>query len=143
MIFKRRRIDNLKTEETTIITTGIQLSGTIKGTSDVILHGALEGNIQLSGTLVLGKSGRIRGEIDATNVVVEGDMEGIIRATEKVEIRDGGKCKGDIFTPTIAISENAYFEGNMKMEMGDREPSVFNLTEKQRLQSENEGGLPQ
>jgi len=143
MIFKRRAIDNLKTEETTIITTGVRLSGTIKGTSDVILHGALEGNVQLSGTLVLAKGGKIRGEIDATNVVVEGDVEGIIRATEKVEIRDGGKCKGDIFTPTIAISENAYFEGNMKMEAQDRAPSVLNLAEKRGPQSDSEGVLPQ
>ena len=143
MIFKRRAIGNLKTEETTIITTGVRLSGTIKGTSDVILHGALEGNIQLSGMLVLGKSGKIRGKIDARNVVVEGDFEGIIRATEKVEIRDGGKCKGDIFTATIAVSENAYFEGNVKMEVEDREPSVLHFTEKRSSQSEKEGELPQ
>ena len=143
MILKRRTIDNLKTEATTVITTGVYLSGTIKGTADVILHGALEGNIQLSGMLVLGKSGKIRGKIDARNVVVEGDFEGIIRATEKVEIRDGGKCKGDIFTATIAVSENAYFDGNVKMEVEDREPSVLHFTEKRRSQSENERELPQ
>jgi cytoskeletal protein CcmA (bactofilin family) len=143
MIFKRRTIDNLKTGETTVITTGVHLNGTIKGTADVVLHGAFEGNIQLSGMLVLGKSGKIRGKIDARNVVVEGDFEGIIRATEKVEIRDGGKCRGDIFTATIAVSENAYFEGNVKMEVEDREPSVLHFTEKRRSQSEKEGALPQ
>ena len=143
LMFKRRTMGKLKTEETTIIATGVQLSGTIEGTSDVILHGALEGDIQLSGTLVLGKSGKVRGEIDATNVVVEGDVEGIIRATGKVEIRDGGKCKGDIFTPTIAISEHAYFEGNMKMELEGREPRVLNLIEKRKPHSEDEGVLPQ
>lgn len=142
-MFKRRTIDNVKTDENTIIGAGIQLSGTIKGTSDVILHGVLEGNIQLSGTLVLGKSGKAHGEIDATNVIVEGDVEGIIRATGKVEIHDGGKCKGDIFTPTIAISEHAYFEGNVKMEAQDRAPSVLNLAEKRGPQSDSEGVLPQ
>ena len=143
MVFKRRTTDRLKPEETTVITTGIQLRGTIKGTSNVILHGSIEGNIQLSGTLVLAKSGKIRGEINATNVVMEGDVEGIVRATEKVEIRDGGRCKGDIFTATIAISEKAYFEGNMKMEVRDKEPSVLTFAERRRPQSENEGTLPQ
>ena len=142
MILKRRTIDNLKTEATTVITTGVYLSGTIKGTADVILHGALEGDVRLSGILVLGKSGKIRGKIEARNVVVEGDFEGIIKATEKVEIRDGGKCKGDIFTATIAVSENAYFEGNVKMEVEDREPSVLHFTEKRGSQSEKEGELP-
>jgi cytoskeletal protein CcmA (bactofilin family) len=143
MILKRRTIDNLKTEETTVINAGVQLVGTIKGIGDVILHGALEGDVRLSGILVLGKSGKIRGKIEARNVVVEGDFEGIIKATEKVEIRDGGKCKGDIFTATIAVSENAYFEGNVKMEVEDREPSVLHFTEKRRSQSEKDGELPQ
>jgi cytoskeletal protein CcmA (bactofilin family) len=143
MILKRRISDKLKPEETTVITTGFQLNGTINGASNVILHGALEGNLQLSGTLVLAKSGKIRGDVSATNVVVEGDVEGIIRATEKVEIRDGGRCKGDIFTATIAISEKAYFEGNMKMEVKDKEPTVLTFTEKRRPQSENERVLPQ
>ena len=143
MTFKRRTMDNLKAGETTVITAGVQLIGTIGGIADVILHGALEGNIRLSGILVLGKSGKIRGKIDARNVVVEGDFEGIIRATEKVEIRDGGKCKGDIFTATIAVSENAYFEGNVKMEVEDREPNIFHFTEKRGFQSEKEGALPE
>ena len=143
MILKRRTIDNLKTEEATVITAAVQLVGTIKGMADVILHGSLEGDVRLSGILVLGKTGRIRGKIEARNVVIEGDFEGIIRATEKVEIRDGGKCKGDVFTATIAVSENAYFEGNVKMEVEDREPSVLHFTEKRRSQSEEDGELPQ
>ena len=143
MILKRRTIDNLKTEETTVINAGVQLVGTIKGIGDVVLHGALEGDVRLSGILVLGKSGKIRGKIEARNVVVEGDFEGIIKATEKVEIRDGGKCKGDVFTATIAVSENAYFEGNVKMEVEDREPSVLHFTEKRRSQSDKEGELSQ
>jgi cytoskeletal protein CcmA (bactofilin family) len=138
MILKRRTIDALKTEQTTVITAGVQLTGTINGTSNIILNGSLEGNIQLSGLLVLGKSGKIHGQIDATNVIVEGDMEGIIRATEKVEIRDGGKCRGDIFTATIAISEKAYFEGNVKMQVKDKEPRVLNFTEKRSPRLENE-----
>ena len=143
MILKRRTIDNLKTEEATVITAAVQLVGTIKGIGDVVLHGALEGDVRLSGILVLGKTGKIRGKIEARNVVIEGDFEGIIRATEKVEIRDGGKCKGDIFTATIAVSENAYFEGNVKMEVEDREPSVLHFTEKRRSQSDKEGELSQ
>jgi cytoskeletal protein CcmA (bactofilin family) len=142
-MFKRRTIDNVKTEETTVIATGVQLIGTIKGTSDVILHGALEGDIQLSGTLILGKSGKVRGEIEATNVVIEGDVEGTIRATGKVEIREGGKCKGDLFTPTIAISENAHFEGKVKMGVKDRAPGALNLAEERGPRSEHKGVLAQ
>jgi cytoskeletal protein CcmA (bactofilin family) len=132
MIFKRRTIDNLRTEGTTVITAGIRLNGAVIGIGDLILHGALEGNIRLSGMLLLGKKGKIRGEINATNVIIEGEVEGVIKATEKVEIREGGKCKGDIFTSLIAVCDNAYFEGKVKMQLEDREPSVLHFTEKRR-----------
>jgi len=142
MIFKRRTTDNLRAEDTTVITAGVHLNGMVKGTADIILHGGLQGNIELSGTLFLGKSGKLRGEINARNVVVEGEVEGIIKATEKVEIREGGKCKGDIFTATIALSENAYFEGNVSMGVEDREPCVLHFTEKRTYPSGKEGAVP-
>ena len=141
MIFKRRTTDNLRADETTVITAGVYLNGMVKGTADIILHGGLQGNIELSGMLFVGKSGKIHGEINATNVVVEGEVEGIIKATEKVEIREGGKCKGDIFTPMIALSENAYFEGNVSMGVEDREPSVLHFKEKRTYPSGKEGAL--
>lgn len=138
MKLKRRTIDNLKTEETTIIAAGVQLNGTTKATGNIILNGKIEGDVEISGTLVLGRSGEICGDIMARNVVVEGKVEGIIKATEKVEIREGGKCKGDIFTATIAVSENAYLEGNVKMHVEDREPTVLHFTEKRTYQSDEE-----
>ena len=143
MILKRRTIDSVKTEETAVITAGVYLTGTIKGTADVILHGVLEGDVRLSGMFILGKSGKIRGKIDARNVILEGDAEGIIKAAEKVEIRDGGKFKGDIFTATLAVSENAYFDGKVKMTVEDGEPSVVRFTEKRVSHSEHEAQPPQ
>lgn len=138
MIFKRRTMDGVKTEATAVITAGVYLTGTIQGNVDVILNGALEGDVRLSGMLVVGKSGKIRGKIDAGNVVIEGDVEGTIKAKEKVEIRDGGKFKGDIMTATIAVSDNAYFEGNVKMGEEDREPTVLHFKEKRSSQFEND-----
>ena len=142
MIFKRRTIDGLKTEATAVITAGVYLTGTIQGNVDVILNGALEGDVRLSGMLVVGQSGKIRGKIDAGNVIIEGDVEGTIKAKEKVEIRDGGKFKGDIITATIAVSDNAYFEGNVKMDVEDREPTVLHFKEKRSYQSEGDELLP-
>ena len=60
----------------------------------------------------------------------------------KVEIRDGGKFKGDIITATIAISDDAYFEGNVKMDVEDREPTVLHFEEKRSSQSEDDEVLP-
>jgi cytoskeletal protein CcmA (bactofilin family) len=105
---KRRTIDKFKDRKTSIISRGIQITGSVKGAENIIVHGELEGNIELSGILLLGRTGRINGEITASNVIIEGDFEGKITATEKVEILGGGKYKGDIFTPLITVAGNSY-----------------------------------
>ena len=68
--------------------------------------------------------------LDYGTKIVAGVTPG--KAGEKVEIREGGKCRGDIFTPTIALSENGYFEGNVNMGMKDREPTVLHFIEKRK-----------
>lgn len=138
MKLNRRTLDKLKDQQTTIISEGIQLKGEVKGTHNVILYGEFEGNIELSGLLLVGKSGRINGEINANNVVIEGDVEGKITTTEKVEIRDGGKYKGDMLARSILVSENAVFEGNVKMKVEGEEPSIQKFTEKRSSQSGEE-----
>ena len=111
---KRRTIDKLKNSRATIISKGIRLTGSLQGKDNIIMLGELKGNVELSGILLLGRSGKINGEINAKNVIIEGEVEGNITASEKVEIHEGGKYKGDIFTPLLAVSEKTSFEAAVK-----------------------------
>ena len=82
--------------------------------------------------MLVGKGGRINGEINANNVVIEGDVEGKITSTEKVEIRDGGKYKGDMLARSILVSEKAVLEGNVKMKVEGEKASIQKFTEKRK-----------
>ena len=53
MKIMRRTTDHLQNEETTIVSPGVELNGMIKGNGNIILHGALEGNVEGSGTIHL------------------------------------------------------------------------------------------
>jgi cytoskeletal protein CcmA (bactofilin family) len=55
------------------------------------------------------------GEVKAKYVIIEGEMEGKVMANEKVELRDTGKYKGEILAPSVMISDNAFFDGVVKM----------------------------
>lgn len=138
MKLNRRTLDKLKEQQNTVITQGIQLKGEVKGTHDIILYGEFEGRIELSGLLLVGKTGRVDGEIEAQNVIVEGAIEGKLTANEKVEIRDGGKYKGDIVAASILVSEKALFDGNVSMKAEGEEPAVKKFSEKRRPQSKAE-----
>ncbi|MGE5189761.1 MAG: bactofilin family protein [Gemmatimonadota bacterium] len=84
----------------------------IKGTLRV--DGIIEGDI-FADCVIVGESGRIRGNVKSRSVVVGGRIEGNIDATEIVELRGKGQVTGEISTVKLAMSEGAVFDGRSNM----------------------------
>ena len=101
--------------DSTMVFEGIRFVGDVEGSHDFFLLGEVEGTIDLTALMTIGRSGKFKGEIKAKRVIIEGDVEGKVSAEEKVELRDGGKLTGDIEAPSVLISDKAYFQGNVMM----------------------------
>ncbi|MGE5664565.1 MAG: bactofilin family protein [Deltaproteobacteria bacterium] len=84
----------------------------IKGTLRV--DGIVEGDI-FSDWVIVGETGRIRGNVKSRGVVVGGRVEGNIDATEIVELKGKGQVTGEISTVKLAMSEGAVFDGRSSM----------------------------
>ena len=78
------------------------------------IDGVIEGNVQAD-SLVIGKTGSVKGDIFVRGVEVSGSVEGTIRAEEVTEIRPEGVVRGDIYTAKLIISEGALFAGHSYM----------------------------
>ena len=115
MEFDEKALDKAKKMDTTVVFEGIQIVGDVQGTHNYYLNGALEGTMELSALLIVGKSGKFKGECKAENVVIEGEFEGKLTAKERVEIRDSGKFVGDILAPSVLVSDKAFFQAQVKM----------------------------
>lgn len=115
MKLNRRMLDKAQKMDTTAIFKGISVVGDVKGSHNLYLNGEFEGKIDLTALFLVGKTGRFKGEVKAESVIIEGEIEGKVIANEKVELRDGGKYKGEILAPSVMISDNAFFDGNVKM----------------------------
>ena len=115
MKLNRRILEKVKNMETTAVFKGISVSGDIKGSHNLYLNGEFEGTLELTALLFIGKTGRFKGEAKAESVIIEGEVEGKVIADEKVELMDGGKYKGEIIAPSVSISNDAFFDGNVKM----------------------------
>ena len=98
----------------------MHLAGQVKGTHDFYLDGELEGEVDVIELVKIGKSGRFKGELKAKNIIIEGEVDGKITAKEKVEIHDSGHFKGDLISPSIQISDQAFFEGIVTMVREDK-----------------------
>ena len=85
---------------------------TIKGT--VRVDGTVEGDIRADWVIV-GETGRVRGNVHARTMVVGGKVEGNIDATEIVELKDRAQVFGEICAAKLAMSEGALFEGQSSM----------------------------
>jgi cytoskeletal protein CcmA (bactofilin family) len=72
--------------------------------------------------VVVGETGRIRGNTRTRGMVVGGSVEGNIEATETVELREKATMAGEIHAPKLGVSEGAVFDGRARMK-GDAQPA--------------------
>ncbi len=115
MEFNQKELSNVEKLNTTIIFEGITMKGDVKGTHNYYLAGEFEGTLELSALLIIGKTGKFKGTAKVNEAVIEGHFEGSLTASEKVDVNDTGHFIGDILTPSVKVSNKAYFEGKVSM----------------------------
>jgi cytoskeletal protein CcmA (bactofilin family) len=101
---------------TSVLGAGIIWQGSLSGSGGVRIEGTYEGQIGLSGMLVVGETGRVTCEdLRASTVIVAGSVRGNITA-QKVEIRSTGRIWGNVVTISFATEEGAFLRGQIRME---------------------------
>ncbi len=102
-----------------VIGAGVQIKGDFKAPSNVELQGTVEGNFEVDGLFAVRESGRLIGNVTASDVVVEGEIEGEIAATQKVEICSTGRVQGDVQAKVVSIADGAFLQGKVQMANGE------------------------
>jgi len=110
----RRTLDRVEGFSTCIGVDSV-FRGTLSGPGHCIVHGKVEGECHLAGSLVISDSGHWIGNITANTVLIAGKVEGDIYATDKMEIVSSAHIKGKIVCATLAIAEGAIHEGQLQM----------------------------
>lgn len=116
-------------EEVTIISSSVIIEGKLTSNGNVRLDGVVKGNVEAKGTLAVGETGNIQGDIHADSVTVGGKVEGVVHAKDKVTLESKAFLKGDLVTKILVVEAGAIFEG--KSSMGEskktEKPSPLNL----------------
>jgi cytoskeletal protein CcmA (bactofilin family) len=74
------------------------------------IHGRVEGELRAT-EILIGDSAHVEGNIVAQELIIRGSVKGTIRAL-RVKLQGNGSVAGDIFHRSLAIEENAQFEGS-------------------------------
>lgn len=99
----------------TLVGKGTYLEGTINAEGTVRVDGKIQGGINITGNLIIGEEGAIKGNIKAENAYVAGTVEGNVTATSQLHITHTAKLVGDIAVKNVIIDEGAVFIGNCKI----------------------------
>ncbi|HET9686519.1 MAG TPA: polymer-forming cytoskeletal protein [Pseudolabrys sp.] len=96
-------------ETASSISSGLSIVGKIVGNRRLAIFGHVEGEVHAS-TVQIGDGAQIEGNIIAEELTIGGRVQGMIRAN-RVKLNSTAVVKGDIYHRSLAIEENAQFEG--------------------------------
>jgi cytoskeletal protein CcmA (bactofilin family) len=94
---------------------GTEITGDIVSDGDIRIDGTLIGNLTTKGKVVLGETGRVKGEIFCKNSDVSGEIEGKITVSELLSLKVTSKVTGDMQTNRLSIEPGSKFTGNCNM----------------------------
>ncbi len=108
---------NYITEDTTI-------KGSITTASSLTVAGAVEGDVNAGGEILVLDDALVKGDVSGPNVKIQGRVEGRVSATGRLVISATGQVVGDISVRALLIEEGGTLQGECNMGGSSLKPSA-------------------
>lgn len=102
--------------QTSVVGEGTVVNGNLEGEGSLEIYGRVLGNVTMTGEVLVGDGGAVRGQIVAAKISVSGAVQGDLRGSEAVVLERGAKVIGDIAAPRIGIGTGALVRGTVRTE---------------------------
>ncbi|WP_419165929.1 bactofilin family protein [Candidatus Palauibacter sp.] len=102
-----------------MIAPGMTVLGDIRCEGTVRVEGKVEGSVQASKSVVVGKKGQVVGDIETQDVVVAGSVQGTVMGASRVELQETCHIDGDIRSRRIKLDEGGQIDGRFHMSKAD------------------------
>ncbi len=96
--------------------------GRITGAASIEIAGRVDGEVDVTGDVVIETSGLIGANVSGRRVTVRGAVKGDLIGAESITLEDGAKVVGDVRAPRIAISQGALLRGFVQTAGGGAAP---------------------
>lgn len=97
----------------TFISENCTLNGDMSFSGDVIIHGKIDGNINCTGTITIGKPGCLTGNLKTKKLLVAGKIDGDIKC-DFLHVEKLGEVNGLLYCSKIKIDDGGQFFGERK-----------------------------
>jgi len=104
-----------------VIGRGTVVRGNVRGSGSLEILGRVEGDVSVSGELVIGEDGAVRGSVSGSHITCSGAVQGDVRGSEAVLLERGARVVGDLTAPRIGVATGALVKGLVRT---DGEPAL-------------------
>ncbi len=108
--FEESKVDKEQPDVAAIVTEGTTVVGKVIGNDSVHVDGVVRGDIKVNNIVIIGKGGKVYGDIRAKQVICNGECYGNIIA-DSCEILEEGSCEGEVRVNKILVKGKYY--GNL------------------------------
>ena len=147
MFFKKANVTSDLDAPNTVIGKGVYLEAArMSGQESVRIDGIYKGKIEIDGSLVLGDSGSITGDVNANYFLVAGEVNGNITCETQLHFASTAKVVGDIKASSLIVDEGSQVTGHynvgveriMPASLGDREERLRLLNSEESHENDEE-----
>ena len=94
---------------------GTSFEGKVAFSGTVRIDGHFRGEINATGTLVVGETGTVEADLELATLVVHGTYRGKVKAKDVVEVAPSGVVEGCVTTPRLRVAEGACINAAVEM----------------------------
>lgn len=98
-----------------ILGKGAIVTGDVQIQGDFRLDGVLDGNLKVSGRLVIGPEGKITGNVQSELADISGEVKGDVKIKQTLHLLSTCRIEGDVECDKLVVDSGAQFNGNCRM----------------------------
>jgi len=106
-----------------ILGKGSEFEGKLRFEGTVRIDGKFRGEVHSEGTLIVGESATLDGDVVVNSAVISGELRGNVKAKTRVELHAPAKLFGNMETPILVIQEGVIFDGHCQMTKEGQKPA--------------------
>lgn len=101
-----------------IIGPGMKVVGDCETDGTIRIEGVVEGSVRAGKAVVVGKDGRVKGDITTQDAVISGAVQGSLTAESRLELQATARIDGEIQARRMQLEEGALLNGSVQMGPG-------------------------
>lgn len=98
-----------------VVGPGMKIVGDCSSDGTIRVEGIVEGSVNAAKSVVVGKDGRVKGDISTQDAIIAGDVNGSVVAESRVELQATCRVQGDIRSRRVKLDEGGQVDGQLHM----------------------------